>query len=191
MLVLFIPAIIILTLSVLLWVLTKIEIRYDRKSEFDRKMKPLNLSVVNTHITDIIDSMNFEDYVYWVDSDVRKGFMRYFSSLLYDRKYTKFEKPSNISVKYYTFLSEGLEGTIDNVSTVYLPMLLKLREEVAQKRFMSDEDLSEYNDREQKLIEVIEDEINKNFENVRVMKHSKNQNTLSEADYVIKNGGIR
>ena len=67
MLVLFIPAIIILTLSVLLWVLTEIEIRYDRKSEFDRKMKPLNLSVVNTHIIDIIDSMNFEEYVYWAD----------------------------------------------------------------------------------------------------------------------------
>lgn len=56
---------------------------------------------------------------------------------------------------------------------------------------MSDKDLSEYNDREQKLIEVIEDEINKNFESVRAMKHSKNQNTLSEADYIIKNGGIR
>lgn len=70
-------------------------------------------------------------------------------------------------------------------------MLLKLRKEVVQKIFMSDKDLSEYNDREQKLIEVIEDEINKNFESVRAMKHSKNQNTLSEADYIIKNGGIR
>lgn len=121
---------------------------------------------------------------------VRRCFMRYFSSLLYNKSY-ELEDPSDTSIKYYTFLSEGLSGSIDNVSTTYLPMLIKLRKEVARKRFMTDEDLSEYKDREKKLMKLIEEEINKNFETVKVMRHSKNQNTLSEADYIIENGGIR
>lgn len=189
MILLIIPAVLIL-LFVLLFVLERKKIEIDRELEFNNKMEALSLSAINSHIINLVDSMRVQGYEYWGDWMVRRCFMRYFSSLLYNKSY-ELKDPSDTSIKYYTFLSEGLSGSIDNVSTTYLPMLIKLRKEVASKRFMTDEDLSEYKDREKKLIKLIEDEINKNFESVRVMKHSKNQSTLSEADYIIENGGIR
>ena len=89
---------------------------------------------------------------------------------------------------YYTFLTEGVSGTIDNVSTVYLKALLELRIERKKKKYMSDNDKAEYKKRENQLVSLIE---NKNFEKVKEMKHSKNQSALDRADYIIKNGGIR
>lgn len=80
---------------------------------------------------------------------------------------------------------------MDNVSTVYLKTLIELRIELKKKKYMSDEDKAEYKRREEKLILLIEEEINKNFEKVKEMKHSKNQSALDKADYIIKNGGIR
>ena len=189
MILLIIPAVLIL-LFVLLFVLEKKKIKIDQEIEFNKKMEALSLSVINNHIINLVDSMKVQGYEYWGNWMVRRCFMRYFSSLLYNKSY-ELEDPSDTSIKYYTFLSEGLSGSIDNVSTTYLPMLIKLRKEVARKRFMTDEDLSEYKDREKKLMKLIEEEINKNFETVKVMRHSKNQNTLSEADYIIENGGIR
>lgn len=188
--ILLIIVIVLILLFALLFILEKKKIEIDQEIEFNKKMEALSLSVINSHIINLVDSMKVQGYEYWRNWMVRRCFMRYFSSLLYNKNYEN-EDPSDTSIKYYTFLSEGLSGSIDNVSTTYLPMLIKLRKEVARKKFMTDEDLSEYKDREKKLIKLIEDEIYKNFENVRVMKHSKNQSTLSEADYIIENGGIR
>lgn len=109
--------------------------------------------------------------------------------MIYERYYC--ESCLSMARMYYAFLTEGVSGTIDNVSTVYLKALLELRVEREKKKYMSDNDIAEYKKRENQLVSLIEEEIYKNFEKVKEMKHSKNQSALDKADYIIKNGGIR
>lgn len=161
-----------------------------RKIECKTMLNTLNLSVINDDIKDIVYSIELYNYEEADDKeDVAKRFVEKVSYLIYRRYYTDY--CLLMARRYYTFLSEGVSGSVDNVSTVYLKTLTELREEVEKKKYMSSEDKAEYTKREKKLIALIEEEIDKNFKKVKEMKHSKNQSALDKADYIIKNGGIR
>lgn len=153
-------------------------------------LKTLNFSVINDDIKNIVKMIKIES---WEEPDnknlVKKRFVEEITDLIYGLRYL--ESYQTTAQKYYAFLTEGVSGTIDNVSAVYLRALLELRVERNKKKYMSDNDKAEYKKREEKLILLIEEEINKNFEKVKEMKHSKNQSALDKADYIIKNGGIR
>lgn len=150
----------------------------------------LNFSVINDDIKDIVKMIKIQS---WEEPDnkklVKKRFIEEVTDLIYELRYL--ESYQITAQKYYAFLTEGVSGSVDNVSIVYLKTLIELRIELKKKKYMSDEDKAEYKRREEKLILLIEEEINKNFEKVKEMKHSKNQSALDKADYIIKNGGIR
>lgn len=153
-------------------------------------LETLNFSVINDDIKDIVKMIKIRS---WEEPDnkklVKKRFIEEVTDLIYELRYS--ESYQTTAQKYYAFLTEGVSGSVDNVSTVYLKTLIELRIELKKKKYMSDEDKAEYKRREEKLILLIEEEINKNFEKVKEMKHSKNQSALDKADYIIKNGGIR
>lgn len=96
-----------------------------------------------------------------------------------------------IAEKYYKFLSQGIEGTIDNISSSYVPMAIKIRKELDDKEYMSPEGRKEYAERLLKLLNAIVDDINNNFDIIVQTKHSVNNNLLNEVDYIIENGGIK
>lgn len=96
-----------------------------------------------------------------------------------------------IAERYYKFLSQGIEGTIDNISSSYVPMAIKIRKELDDKEYMSPEGRKEYAERLLKLLNAIVDDINNNFDIIVQTKHSVNNNLLNEVDYIIENGGIK
>lgn len=96
-----------------------------------------------------------------------------------------------IAERYYKFLSQGIEGTIDNISSSYVPMAIKIRKELDDKEYMSPEGRKEYAEKLLKLLNAIIDDINNNFDIIVQTKHSVNNNLLSEVDYIIENGGIK
>lgn len=151
-------------------------------------LETLNFSVINDDIKDIVKMIKIQS---WEEPDnknlVKKRFIEEVTDLIYELRYL--ESYQTTAQKYYAFLTEGISGSVDNVSTVYLKTLIELRIELKKKKYMSDE--AEYKKRENQLILLIEEEINKNFEKVKEMKHSKNQSALDKADYIIKNGGIK
>lgn len=153
-------------------------------------LETLNFSVINDDIKDIVKMIKIQS---WEEPDnkklVKKRFIEEVTDLIYELRYL--ESYQITAQKYYAFLTEGVSSSVDNVSTVYLKTLIELRIELKKKKYMSDEDKAEYKRREEKLILLIEEEINKNFEKVKEMNHSKNQSALDKADYIIKNGGIR
>lgn len=53
---------------------------------------------------------------------------------------------------------------------------------------MSGEDRREYINRIEVLIDLMEKEIDKNFEKIRKLKYSKNPEIIDQADRVIKKG---
>ena len=160
------------------------------KSNYNIMLKTLDFSVINDDLKDILKVIKLESWEEPSDKKlVREKFIEEITWIIYGfRHLNSYETTAQ---RYYTFLTEGISGSVDNVSTVYLKTLLELRIEVGKKKYMSDEDKAEYKKREDKLIALIEEEINKNFEKVKEMKHSKNQSALDKADYIIKNGGIR
>lgn len=160
------------------------------KLNYNIILRTLDFSVINDDLKDIIKAIKLNS---WEEPDdkelVKKKFIEEITWIIYGLRYL--DSYQSTAQKYYAFLTEGVSGSVDNVSTVYLRTLLELRIELKKKKYMSDEDRAEYKRREEKLILLIEEEINKNFEKVKEMKHSKNQSALDKADYIIKNGGIR
>ena len=167
-----------------------IDHKYTKEELIKYANEKLNLVVINDDIKDIVKMIKIQS---WEEPDnkklVKKRFIEEVTDLIYELRYL--ESYQITAQKYYAFLTEGVSGSVDNVSTVYLKTLIELRIELKKKKYMSDEDKAEYKRREEKLILLIEEEINKNFEKVKEMKHSKNQSALDKADYIIKNGGIR
>lgn len=168
----------------------------------EENIKLLNFSVMNDGLKKIISKILIKEYAEYEGFSIRCDFASNLSAYIYshrdDYEYTTTSfglelkpTPADAIERYMVFLSEGDEGVVDKVSTTYIPMIFALKDDLGGKSFMSGEDQREYINRIEALIDLMEKEINKNFESVRVMKHSKNQNTLSEADYIIKNGGIR
>ena len=96
-----------------------------------------------------------------------------------------------IAERYYKFLSQGIEGTIDNISSSYIPAAIRIRKELDDKEYMSPEGRKEYAERLLKLLNAIIDDINNNFDIIVQTKHSVNNNLLNEVDYIIENGGIK
>lgn len=181
---------------------TKEEKEKTESEILEENIKLLNFSVMNDGLKKIISKILIKEYAEYEGFSIRCDFASNLSAYIYshrdDYEYTTTSfglelkpTPADAIERYMVFLSEGDEGVVDNVSTVYLKTLIELRIELKKKKYMSDEDKAEYKRREEKLILLIEEEINKNFEKVKEMKHSKNQSALDKADYIIKNGGIR
>lgn len=167
----------------------KFEVINDKLS-YNIMIRTLDFSVINDDLKDIIKSIKLDSWEEPNDKElVKKKFIEEITWIIYGLRYL--DSYQSTAQKYYAFLTEGVSGSVDNVSTVYLRTLLELRIELEKKKYMSDEDRAEYKRRENQLVSLIEEEINKNFEKVKEMKHSKNQSALDKADYIIKNGGIR
>lgn len=96
--------------------------------------------------------------------------------------------PADAIERYMVFLSEGDEGVVDKVSTTYIPMIFALKDDLGGKSFMSGEDQREYINRIEALIDLMEKEIDKNFEKIRKLKYSKNPEIIDKADHIIKKG---
>lgn len=152
--------------------------------------KKLNLAVIND---DILNTVN--DFI--ADNNNLGGdTIHTFVDTL---AHTYFREPFGIGQKhartiaerYYKFLSQGIEGTIDNISSSYVPMAIKIRKELDDKEYMSPEGRKEYAERLLKLLNAIVDDINNNFDIIVQTKHSVNNNLLNEVDYIIENGGIK
>lgn len=152
--------------------------------------KKLNLVVIND---DILNTVN--DFIA-DNNNLRGATIHTFVDTL---AHTYFREPFGIGQKhartiaerYYKFLSRGIEGTIDNISSSYVPMAIKIRKELDDKEYMSPEGRKEYAERLLKLLNAIVDDINNNFDIIVQTKHSVNNNLLNEVDYIIENGGIK
>lgn len=152
--------------------------------------KKLNLVVIND---DILNTVN--DFI--ADNNNLGGATIH--TFVDTLAHTYFREPFGIGQKhartiaerYYKFLSQGIEGTIDNISSSYVPMAIKIRKELDDKEYMSPEGRKEYAERLLKLLNAIVDDINNNFDIIVQTKHSVNNNLLNEADYIIENGGIK
>lgn len=152
--------------------------------------KKLNLAVIND---DILNTVN--DFI--ADNNNLGGATIH--TFVDTLAHTYFREPFGIGQKhartiaerYYKFLSQGIEGTIDNISSSYVPMAIKIRKELDNKEYMSPEGRKEYAERLLKLLNAIVDDINNNFDIIVQTKHSVNNNLLNEVDYIIENGGIK
>lgn len=152
--------------------------------------KKLNLVVIND---DILNTVN--DFI--ADNNNLGGATIH--TFVDTLTHTYFREPFGIGQKhartiaerYYKFLSQGIEGTIDNISSSYVPMAIKIRKELDDKEYMSPEGRKEYAERLLKLLNAIVDDINNNFDIIVQTKHSVNNNLLNEVDYIIENGGIK
>lgn len=152
--------------------------------------KKLNLAVIND---DILNTVN--DFI--ADNNNLGGATIH--TFVDTLAHTYFREPFGIGQKhartiaerYYKFLSQGIEGTIDNISSSYVPMAIKIRKELDDKEYMSPEGRKEYAERLLKLLNAIVDDINNNFDIIVQTKHSVNNNLLNEVDYIIENGGIK
>lgn len=152
--------------------------------------KKLNLVVIND---DILNTVN--DFI--ADNNNLGGATIH--TFVDTLAHTYFREPFGIGQKhartiaerYYKFLSQGIEGTIDNISSSYVPMAIKIRKELDDKEYMSPEGRKEYAERLLKLLNAIVDDINNNFDIIVQTKHSVNNNLLNEVDYIIENGGIK
>lgn len=152
--------------------------------------KKLNLVVIND---DILNTVN--DFIAY-NNNLGGATIHTFVDTL---AHTYFREPFGIGQKhartiaerYYKFLSQGIEGTIDNISSSYVPMAIKIRKELDDKEYMSPEGRKEYAERLLKLLNAIVDDINNNFDIIVQTKHSVNNNLLNEVDYIIENGGIK
>lgn len=152
--------------------------------------KKLNLVVIND---DILNTVN--DFI--ADNNNLGGATIH--TFVDTLAHTYFREPFGIGQKhartiaerYYKFLSQGIEGTIDNISSSYVPMAIKIRKELDDKEYMSPEGRKEYAERLLKLLNAIVDDINNNFDIIVQTKHYVNNNLLNEVDYIIENGGIK
>lgn len=150
----------------------------------------LNLVVIND---DILNTVN--DFI--ADNDNLGGATIH--TFVDTLAHTYFREPFGIDQKhartiaerYYKFLSQGIEGTIDNISSSYVPAAIRIRKELDDKEYMSPEGRKEYAERLLKLLNAIIDDINNNFDIIVQTKHSVNNNLLNEVDYIIENGGIK
>lgn len=164
--------------------------KYTKEELIKYANKELNLVVIND---DILNTVN--DFI--ADNDNLGGATIH--TFVDTLAHTYFREPFGIGQKhartiaerYYKFLSQGIEGTIDNISSSYVPAAIRIRKELDDKEYMSPEGRKEYAERLLKLLNAIIDDINNNFDIIVQTKHSVNNNLLNEVDYIIENGGIK
>lgn len=166
------------------------EHKYTKEELIKYANEKLNLVVIND---DILNTVN--DFI--ADNDNLGGATIH--TFVDTLAHTYFREPFGIGQKhartiaerYYKFLSQGIEGTIDNISSSYVPAAIRIRKELDDKEYMSPEGQKEYAERLLKLLNAIIDDINNNFDIIVQTKHSVNNNLLNEVDYIIENGGIK
>lgn len=183
--------------------LTKIEMEEEKeKTEseiLEDNIKLLNLSVMNDELKKIISKILSRDYSesgsFLIKCDFTSKLSAYIYSHRDDYRYTTRSlgfglRPTPVDAieRYMVFLSEGDESVVDKVSTTYIPMILALKDDLGEKSFMSGEDRREYINRIEVLIDLMEKEIDKNFEKIRKLKYSKNPEIIDQADHIIKKG---
>ena len=167
-----------------------IDHKYTKEELIKYANEKLNLVVIND---DILNTVN--DFI--ADNDNLGGSTIH--TFVDTLAHTYFREPFGIGQKhartiaerYYKFLSQGIEGTIDNISSSYVPAAIRIRKELDDKEYMSPEGRKEYAERLLKLLNAIIDDINNNFDIIVQTKHSVNNNLLNEVDYIIENGGIK
>lgn len=164
--------------------------KYTKEELIKYANEKLNLVVINN---DILNTVN--DFI--ADNDNLGGATIH--TFVDTLAHTYFREPFGIGQKhartiaerYYKFLSQGIEGTIDNISSSYVPAAIRIRKELDDKEYMSPEGRKEYAERLLKLLNAIVDDINNNFDIIVQTKHFVNNNLLNEVDYIIENGGIK
>lgn len=164
--------------------------KYTKEELIKYANEKLNLVVIND---DILNTVN--DFI--ADNDNLGGATIH--TFVDTLAHTYFREPfglgqkhaRTIAERYYKFLSQGIEGTIDNISSSYVPAAIRIRKELDDKEYMSPEGRKEYAERLLKLLNAIIDDINNNFDIIVQTKHSVNNNLLNEVDYIIENGGIK
>lgn len=164
--------------------------KYTKEELIKYANEKLNLVVINN---DILNTVN--DFI--ADNDNLGGATIH--TFVDTLAHTYFREPFGIGQKhartiaerYYKFLSQGIEGTIDNISSSYVPASIRIRKELDDKEYMSPEGRKEYAERLLKLLNAIVDDINNNFDIIVQTKHFVNNNLLNEVDYIIENGGIK
>lgn len=167
-----------------------IDHKYTKEELIKYANEKLNLVVINN---DILNTVN--DFI--ADNDNLGGSTIH--TFVDTLAHTYFREPFGIGQKhartiaerYYKFLSQGIEGTIDNISSSYVPAAIRIRKELDDKEYMSPEGWKEYAERLLKLLNAIIDDINNNFDIIVQTKHAVNNNLLNEVDYIIENGGIK
>ena len=167
-----------------------IDHKYTKEELIKYANEKLNLVVIND---DILNTVN--DFI--ADNDNLGGSTIH--TFVDTLAHTYFREPFGIGQKhartiaerYYKFLSQGIEGTIDNISSSYVPAAIRIRKELDDKEYMSPEGRKEYAERLLKLLNAIIDDINNNFDIIVQTKHAVNNNLLNEVDYIIENGGIK
>ena len=167
-----------------------IDHKYTKEELIKYANEKLNLVVIND---DILNTVN--DFI--ADNDNLGGSTIH--TFVDTLAHTYFREPFGIGQKhartiaerYYKFLSQGIECTIDNISSSYVPAAIRIRKELDDKEYMSPEGRKEYAERLLKLLNAIIDDINNNFDIIVQTKHSVNNNLLNEVDYIIENGGIK
>lgn len=164
--------------------------KYTKEELIKYANEKLNLVVINNDILNTVndfiadnDNLGGATIHTFVDTLAHTYFREHFGI---GQKHAR-----TIAERYYKFLSQGIEGTIDNISSSYVPAAIRIRKELDDKEYMSPEGRKEYAERLLKLLNAIIDDINNNFDIIVQTKHSVNNNLLNEVDYIIENGGIK
>lgn len=109
----------------------------------------------------------------------------------YDLLYRTSKIIKEISNKYIFFIKNAKEGSIDKTGSIYVPMILKIREDMRSKPELPEYAIELYMGRITKLSQLIEKDVDENYNKLVSEINNLNRGLLDEVDHVIENGGMK
>lgn len=145
-----------------------------------------------THIDNDIIAWYFEDNIFPMryDENCVLDYKFYFNtSYDFGRRRGKIIK--EISDKYIFFIKNAKEGSIDKTGSIYVPMILKIREDMKSKSDLPTHATELYMKRIIKLCQLIEKDVDGNYNKLVNEINNLNKELLDEADHIIESGGMK
>lgn len=181
------------------------KIRHRIKSKRSRE-KYLNSLKIKPDF--IVELLNSRDDLTNIDNDVIAWYfegnifpMRYDENCVLDYKFyfnisydfgrRRDKIIKEISDKYIFFIKNAKGGSIDKTGSIYVPMILKIREDMRSKPELPDYAIELYMGRITKLSQLIEKDVDENYNKLVSEINNLNRGILDEADHVIENGGMK
>lgn len=156
----------------------------------------------------IVELLNSRDDLTHIDNEVIAWYfegnifpMQYYENYVLDYEFyfnTRYDLGrrtgkiiKEISDKYIFFIKNAKEGSIDKTGSIYIPMILKIREDMRNKPELPTYAIELYMKRITKLCQLIEKDVDENYNKLVNKINNLNKELLDEADHVIENGGMK
>ena len=181
------------------------KIRHRIKSKRSRE-KYLNSLKIKPDF--IVELLNSRDDLTHIDNDIIAWYfegnifpMRYDENCVLDYKFyfntsydfgrRRGEIIKEISDKYVFFIKNAKEGSTDKTGSIYIPMILKMRKDMESKSELPTHAIEIYMGRITKLSQLIEKDVDENYNKLVSEINNLNRELLDEADHIIENGGMK